>query len=241
MKKCNICEIIKPFTEFHKHKHQKDGYNTICKECRKPISLKYREDNRDVINKKRSDDYYRNHEYYLIKDRERIKNEREKRKLSSKNYAKLNSEKIKEYRKKYYQKNKNKIIKKSTEWCKTNKEKCLKNISKRLIERKKEDILFKLKTKLKTDIYISLKRQKRNKRIDEILGITIFEFKEYIEKQFENWMSWENWGLLTWHIDHIIPLSSAKDIDELYKLWHYTNMRPLSASENLKKSNKLIF
>ena len=54
-------------------------------------------------------------------------------------------------------------------------------------------------------------------------------------------MSWEKWGLLTWHIDHIIPLSSAKDVDELYELWHYTNMRPLSAKENLKKGNKLIF
>lgn len=241
MKKCNICEITKPFSEFHKHKQQKDGYNTICKECRKPISLKYRQDNLEVINKNRSDNYYRNHEHNLIKGRERIKNERDKRKLSSKNYTELNGEKIKEYRKKYYQKNKDKIIKKSSEWCKSNKERCLKNKSKRLIERKKDDILFKLKTKLKTDIYISLKSKKRNKRLDEMLGITIMEFKEYIENQFESWMSWENWGLLTWHIDHIIPLSSAKDVDELYELWHYTNMRPLSAKENLKKGNKLIF
>ncbi len=52
-------------------------------------------------------------------------------------------------------------------------------------------------------------------------------------------MTWENWGLYTWHIDHIIPLSSAKTEEEVYLLWHYRNLRPLSAQENLKKSNKI--
>ena len=51
-------------------------------------------------------------------------------------------------------------------------------------------------------------------------------------------MSWDNHG--EWHIDHIIPLSSAKDEYEFFKLCHYTNLQPLWANENYKKGKKII-
>jgi hypothetical protein len=51
-------------------------------------------------------------------------------------------------------------------------------------------------------------------------------------------MSWDNHG--EWHIDHIIPLSSAKNENDVYTLCHYTNLQPLWAEENLRKSNKII-
>ena len=153
---------------------------------------------------------------------------------------KENPEKRKEYIKKYNNENKEKLLKKRKEYYKKNKEKILKRTKERFSQRKKEDIFFKLKTKLRTDIYISLKRKKRNKRLEEILGTSINGLKHYIESQFESWMTWENWGKTTWHIDHIVPLSSAKDEQSLFELWHYTNLRPLSAIENLKKGKKII-
>ena len=52
-------------------------------------------------------------------------------------------------------------------------------------------------------------------------------------------MNWENRNL--WHVDHIIPLSSAKTEEELVKLCHYTNLQPLWAEDNLKKSNKIYY
>ena len=42
------------------------------------------------------------------------------------------------------------------------------------------------------------------------------------------------------HIDHIIPLSSAKTEEEVYRLCHYTNLQPLWAEENLKKGNRIL-
>ena len=43
-----------------------------------------------------------------------------------------------------------------------------------------------------------------------------------------------------WHIDHIIPISSATTEEEVYKLNHYTNLRPMWGSDNIRKSNKLL-
>jgi hypothetical protein len=62
--------------------------------------------------------------------------------------------------------------------------------------------------------------------------------KEHIEKQFIDDMNWDNKG--NWHIDHIIPLSSAKTEVELMKLFHFSNLQPLWASDNIKKSNKIV-
>jgi hypothetical protein len=237
-KKCNTCLIVKTFVDFHVNKSNNDGYNSICKECRKITSKKYYKDNKEQINEKSSKKYYKDHENNLIKDRERIKNEREVRKYRSKIYYQNNKDKVKVYKKKHYVINKEKYIEKSLKWCENNKEKCKEVKSVRTQIRKKEDVLFRLKIKLKTDIYKSLKKNKRSKKIEEIIGLSLLEYKKYIENQFEEWMSWDNWGLRTWHIDHIIPLSSAKTEEEIYKLWDYKNLRPLSAKENLIKSNK---
>ena len=64
------------------------------------------------------------------------------------------------------------------------------------------------------------------------------EDKEHLENQFKEGMTWHNRS--EWHIDHIVPLSSANNEEELYKLCHYTNLQPLWAEENLKKSNKIL-
>jgi hypothetical protein len=78
---------------------------------------------------------------------------------------------------------------------------------------------------------------KKNKTFD-IVGCNPLQLKEHLEKQFVDGMTWENKG--DWHIDHIIPLSSAKTEDELYKLCHYTNLQPLWAIDNIKKGKKIL-
>jgi hypothetical protein len=140
-----------------------------------------------------------------------------------------------EYRSKYYQCNKEKIIIQNK-----------KQITKRNIARNKkykEDPVFKIKRLLSTRMRDLLKLKNFNKKetYNNIMGCSPQYLKEHIENQFMEGMSWENHGLYGWHIDHIIPLSSAKTEEEIYKLCHYTNLQPLWAEDNLKKSNKILF
>ena len=80
---------------------------------------------------------------------------------------------------------------------------------------------------------------KKNKTFD-IVGCTPEFLKEHLENKFKEGMSWENHDLYGWHIDHIIPLSSAKTEEEIYKLCHYSNLQPLWAGDNLSKGNKVF-
>ena len=66
------------------------------------------------------------------------------------------------------------------------------------------------------------------------LGCTYKKIRGHIEKQFAESMTWENHG--AWHIDHIIPLSSAKSESQLIKLLRWQNIQPLWAEANLRKS-----
>jgi len=107
-------------------------------------------------------------------------------------------------------------------------------------KRKKRDPLFKLKCNISSLIYLSFKKNNhhKNSKTKEILGCSIDYFKEHLQKQFTKGMSWENAG--EWHLDHIYPVSLAKDEEELIRLNHYTNFQPLWAKDNLQKGNKII-
>jgi len=104
------------------------------------------------------------------------------------------------------------------------------------------DPIFRLKIVLSNRLRRKMKSKnfrKEFKTID-ILGIDMSSFKIYLERQFQKGMTWDNYGINGWHIDHIIPLSSAKTKEEIYELSHYTNLRPLWAVDNLAKSDKII-
>jgi hypothetical protein len=84
------------------------------------------------------------------------------------------------------------------------------------------------------------KSQKSGRSI-KYLGCSIRFFKLWIESKFESWMTWENHG--QWHIDHIIPLctiKSAADDEAIRSLLHYSNLRPISAHENLTKQRRQL-
>lgn len=97
-----------------------------------------------------------------------------------------------------------------------------------------------MKVHLRKSIGNTFKRKNLTKsnKTTEILGLSIEQFKQYIESQFKQGMSWENRG--DWHIDHIIPISFAENEEEVIMLNHYTNLRPLWKVENLSKNDNIL-
>jgi hypothetical protein len=72
----------------------------------------------------------------------------------------------------------------------------------------------------------------------ELIGCSIEQLKEYLEKQFQSGMSWENYG--EWHVDHIRPCASfdLTDPDQQRVAFNYRNLQPLWAKDNLSKGAK---
>lgn len=107
--------------------------------------------------------------------------------------------------------------------------------------RKKTDVNYKLMHNLRGRVRHAVKRGQKSGSAVRDLGCSIEEFKQYIEAKFQEGMTWDNWSHKGWHIDHIIPLSSfdLTDREQFLKACHFTNMQPLWAIDNIKKSDKL--
>lgn len=114
-------------------------------------------------------------------------------------------------------------------------------------QRKLNDPLFKISCNIRTLIGNSfrIKGYSKKTKTQNILGCSFNELKQHLEKQFEPWMNWNNRGLYNgtpnygWDIDHIVPISDAKDEIDIIKLNHYTNLRPLCSYTNrvIKRHN----
>jgi len=222
---CTKCKLNK---ELDKFRYRKDkGRNiSICKECEFEYNKKWFKKNPENRKKYNSS--------YYIENSEKVKKQ-------TKNYILNNEEKVKIARKKHYEKNQDKIKNKRKEYYKSNKEKVLLCNSNYVKKRTKEDVIFKLicNVRGRMSAYINKNTIHKNNSTFNIVGTTPLELKEYLEKKFQDGMSWENYGTYGWHIDHIVPISMAKTEEELYKLCHYTNLQPLWREENLLKSDKL--
>lgn len=81
---------------------------------------------------------------------------------------------------------------------------------------------------------------KTSRGVAALIGCSWQEFRDHLERQFAPGMSWQNYGS-AWHIDHIIPCSKFDHSNprEVNQCWHFTNLRPLSAAENVRKGAKI--
>jgi hypothetical protein len=163
------------------------------------------------------------------KKREYLKSWRFKNKEYLKEYSikwvSENPDKIKEYSKKSYLKNKKSLSLYSKKYQKN---------------RRLNDPIFKLTSNLRNLIKNSLIKQGYDKKskTQEIVGMSYEDFRNYIECKFTDGMSWENYG--DWHLDHIVPICSAKSESEAISLCYYENFQPLWAIDNQTKGGKIL-
>lgn len=178
----------------------------------------YHEKNKEVIKEKSSRYYEENKEVIKEKVKNRYDNDKERKLEYQKEYSEKNKESIREYKKEHYERNKESIREYKIIY--QNK-------------RRKEDPIFKLKYMVGRSIRNSLKakRLSKSKKTKDILGCDIHFFKKYIESKFTEEMNWDNYGKV-WDLDHIIPLSTSKTEEDVFKLNHYSNLQPLNSYIN---------
>ncbi len=101
--------------------------------------------------------------------------------------------------------------------------------------KKKTDLDFRLSKSLRDRLYKAITRDEKNLSAALLVGCSTEELKIYLEKQFTDGMSWNNYG--EWHIDHIRPCASfdLSDLSQQIECFHYTNLRPLWAEDNKSK------
>lgn len=214
MKTCYICKLEKSTDCFGKLKNSNDGFRYDCKDCRR----EYRIQNNVHIQEK-------NKKYYADK----------KDDILSKNkiYREQHKIEIGEQRKEYRNREENKvrIKQKNKEYLPIRKMK--------IKEQRKTDLNFKLGEILRSKIHKMLKNQKTS--YAKYIGCDVEWLKKWLEFRFNENMNWENLGSY-WQIDHILPIHGfdfAKETD-IRVCFHWTNLQPLTGTENREKSDKLL-
>jgi hypothetical protein len=201
------------------HLSERYVQTSACAECKRLITAEWREKNRDEVLKKRRAYRANNVERHRLQDLQfRAKNPERSRRWKQ-SWREKNQEHLREYYRRRWSLEKN--------------AKAARNR-----ERFGTEPIYRLSVLVRGRIRKAFTRDGYQKRstTNELVGCTWGELKIHIEKQFLKGMSWENKVL--WHVDHIIPLASAKTEEEIAALCHFTNLRPLWALDNYQKSAK---
>lgn len=110
-------------------------------------------------------------------------------------------------------------------------------------ERAKRDPRVAVNRRMSSGIAQSISVKKAGRHWETLVPYTASDLMAHLERQFLSGMTWENRG--EWHIDHIVPLASftftTPECEEFKAAWALTNLRPLWAEDNLKKSDQRIF
>lgn len=154
-------------------------------------------------------------------------------KNSTKKWRLANSE----YDNKYYKNNKEEISNQRKQHYKENKKRILDRNKKYIRERLNTDPVFRLKRNLYRRVNNFVKGKDKSIKTIDLLGCTVKELRSHLESKFTKGMSWNNYG--EWHVDHIFPCASfdLRKSEEQRKCFYYTNLQPLWAADNFKKSN----
>lgn len=238
---CKKCGLEKNIDDFRK---TYEWYRNTCKDCEK----KYREEHREHKNEVNRL-YYENNkdkkkEYYLKHFDDIKKKNQDRRAANPKKYQLMS--------RKYYDNNKDEILKRGKIYRENNSELIQKRrqkyyqSNKAIIHekqriRRNEDPVYKLKGQVRRCLNDSFKKKgfRKSKHTEEILGLPLLEFYTYLLKTYkENYgKDWDGKEIV--HVDHIIPLATAKTEEEVLKLCHYTNLQLLNAEDNMDKKDKL--
>jgi len=201
-----------------------------CSKCKevKPISMfgklsKAKDGLRYSCSECRRQEYLANREHNIKRSRRYYRDNKETVLQKNKEYKERRVDWYRDYNQEYY---------------KENKEDIKERVKKYHYQRLEEDIGYKLLQRCRTRIYNALKGHVKSKKTRKLIGCSVEKLKQHLESQFQEGMSWDNYG--EWHVDHIRPCAMfdfTRAEDQL-ECFHYTNLQPLWAEDNQRKSDK---
>ena len=214
---CSKCKTLKTIKYFYKGRVE-------CKDC----YYIYKNSNNNKISLQKKQYYIDNKNCILNRCYEYRKNNFSIIKEKSKKYRYFHKENFEQYYRIYKVKNKDLINKRVREY---------------LEKRKKYDIGYKIKCSLRTSLWASIVYGYKYSSAIKLLGISIEDFKKYIQQKWQSGMNWQNWGKGNgkWNLDHILPIElfDLKDFNQQKICFHYTNFQPLWEKNNLEKNDFL--
>jgi hypothetical protein len=202
----------------------------ISKEERREYQKAYRQKNAESIAKQRKA-YYQKHKDTLKK----------RSRDSGKAYYAKNRARVLERCKRYTQDNKEDVAERGRNWYQRNKKEIFEKRKDYKKKRRATDAVYAIECRLRARMASALRAASalKRSRSSELLGCSAAKLHAHIESLFSPGMSWENRHL--WHIDHIIPCSAfdLRDEEQQAACFHFTNLRPMWAKDNLKKRDSL--
>ena len=223
----------------------KRGYIKVYKDLeKKKLYLKnYYLKNKDKIIKNISEYRLKNIDKFQKYQEEYRETHKEESKLYRKEYTLNKKEEIYKSRHEYYlknkedfafryEKNKDKIKKQQKLWRLNNKETRKKYMQNRI----KNNVNCRVVHNISSRIRIALEGNPKLSTTKKLVGCSIKTLRNHLGQRFTKGMTWNNYG--KWHIDHIKPCASfdlSKE-SEQHKCFHYTNLQPLWAKDNLSKN-----
>lgn len=209
-------EYMRQYRLTHPVKEYQDKYNKRYYEKNKDKIIsqttQYYEANRDKQNARKKEYFNENKDYFLA---------------LKKKYWRDNKHILGPKNKKYYEKNK--------EWINKNHYQNYKR------PRYYSDVEFRLKEVLSARIRQALNHNYKSASTEKLIGCSISELRQHLEKQFTEGMSWDNHSIIGWHIDHRKPCDSFDLTDPIQQreCFHFSNLQPLWYDENIRKGTSL--
>ena len=154
-------------------------------------------------------------------------------------YREANRDRQAEYQRAYYENNKGVILERANQYYQNNADSVKAKGYAYYKMKMKTDPTYKLTQYMRSRVRNAIYNQFSSKACStlELVGCTPLDLKEHLQSSFTEGMTWENYG--EWHVDHMRPCASFDlTIDtEQRKCFHYTNLQPLWAEDNIRKSD----
>lgn len=246
-KRCRECKKCLTSRNKVKDNYTKSGYKGICRSCNCLRARRWRNENPEHVKAKAAEWIRENKEYIKNSQLAKLGKVPESFAFRGKSNGRTREEArahSKEYKRAYDKRNKEKIDNYRNE----NRDKINKQQRERNRVRRKEEPSFRLREMIRRQFafWVKSKGIKRGEEYTKIIGCSFEELCFWLEKHFEEGMTWNNYGKYepnrkTWHIDHHYPLSKfdLSNPEHLKCAFHYTNLYPMWGVDNMSKGSEI--